>query len=333
MQAALTRRWAGRISLALAGLAGLALAGAAWPAPAEDHFTHKLLQLGTGSQGGAFRPIGAALCDAVNEDRRRTLVRCIPAGTAGSTYNLQAVASGALDLGLAQEDLVAAFVRNAGDGASQRLRVVAIMHTSPIAVMAHADAGMQSLEQVAGKRVNLGNRGSGQFTVTEAILKALGMTPAALGAVRHFPTDEFEARFCAREVDVVVEALAHPAEVFRKLAACGGRLLDLPDTVRESMRRDNPWLRDMTIPAGTYQGQDRDIRTLGMRNILVTSSAVSDEAIYRFTTSLGARLDLARAGEPMLRSVEPLAATAAAPSLPAPLHEGARRALTTRTSR
>ena len=308
------------------------LCGSVWPALAQsltdssEVFKDKLLQLGTGPQGGAFRPIGNALCDAVNEDRGRTLVRCVPVATAGTTFNLQAVADGSLQLALAQEDLLAEMAASPQSVHGRDLRVVALMHTSPIAIMVRKSAGITSLHQIAGKVVNLGNRGSGQFAITAAILKALDLRIENLGGVTYAATSEFERLFCEGKVDVVVEAVAHPADVFRKLRACGGEFLDVPQAVQQRMKTDNRYLTAMAIPARTYDGQDQAVTTLGMRNVLVTNASVANEAIFRFTLSLQARLAQAQAAQPVLRSVGPTT-LATQDSLPVPLHPGAARAL------
>jgi TRAP transporter TAXI family solute receptor len=308
------------------------LCGSVWPALAQsltdssEVFKDKLLQLGTGPQGGAFRPIGNALCDAVNEERSRTLVRCVPVATAGSTFNLQAVVDGSLQLALAQEDLLAEMAASPQSVHGRDLRVVALMHTSPIAIMVRKSAGITSLHQIAGKVVNLGNRGSGQFAITAAILKALDLRIENLGGVTYAATSEFERLFCEGKVDVVVEAVAHPADVFRKLRACGGEFLDVPQAVQQRMKTDNRYLTAMAIPARTYDGQDQAVTTLGMRNVLVTNASVANEAIFRFTLSLQARLAQAQAAQPVLRSVGPTT-LATQDSLPVPLHPGAARAL------
>jgi TRAP transporter TAXI family solute receptor len=295
-------------------------------AESSESFHNKLLQLGTGPQGGAFRPIGNALCDAVNEDRGRTLVRCVPVATAGTTFNLQAVADGSLQLALAQEDLLAEMAASPQSVHGRDLRVVALMHTSPIAIMVRKSDGITSLHQIAGKVVNLGNRGSGQFAITAAILKALDLRIENLRGVTYAATSEFERLFCEGKVDVVVEAVAHPADLFRKLRACGGEFLDVPQAVQQRMKADNRYLTAMAIPAQTYDGQDQAVTTLGMRNVLVTNAAVANEAIFRFTLSLQARLPQAQVAQAVLRSVGPTT-LATQDSLPVPLHPGAARAL------
>jgi TRAP transporter TAXI family solute receptor len=315
-----TRRACGLLITLLLGLTPAAQA-----APPED-FSDKFLQLGTGPRGGAFRPIGESLCDAVNEDRKTSLVRCVAVGTAGSTFNLHAVSNGGMQIGLAQEDLVADLYTRQRKTGTSPLRVIAVLHTSPIAVVAHRDAGVQSLAQIAGKRMNLGNRGSGQFAITAALLRALDLKPEQLGAASYLATSEMDKAFCERKVDVVVEAVAHPSPLFEKLLACGGQFIDIPPETIARMVAENRLLSAMSIPALTYPAQTAAVGTLGMRNVLFTSAAVNEEAVYRLTRTLARRYGELLATQPLLGSMAAPGAPQATP-LPAPLHAGAARAL------
>jgi len=304
---------------------GSAAVSASPATPVHDDFADKFLQLGTGPAGGTFLPVGEAVCNAVNGDRKASLVRCVPVGTAGSAYNLHAVANGGMQLGLAQEDLVSALYKNRQEPGGAALRVIAVTHTSPIAVMVHRTSGITQLRQIAGKTMNLGNRGSCQFTVTASILKALDLRVEDLAGATYLPTADFEHAFCDRKVDVVVEAVAHPSVLFAKLRACGGEFVDIPPEVVARMVADNSLLAPMAIPAGTYDNQPQPFATLGMRNLLFTSTAVSDEAVYRFTRSLRRRRAELVGSQPLLGSMGEMSVADMA-SLAAPLHPGAVRA-------
>ena len=320
----LVKQWA-RILLLAATLGAAA-------APAQtavlENFGDKFLMLGTGPVGGAFRPIGESVCDAINQDREVSLVRCVPVGTAGSTFNLHAVANGAIQLGVAQEDLVAQLYTDRKQARGKSLRVIALLHDSPIAVMVHKASGITDLRQIGTKHVNLGNRGSGQFTITAALLRALDLRKEDLAGASYLATSEFEEAFCGRKVDVVVEAVAHPSVLFEKLIACGGVFIDIPEPVRLRLRADNKLLSAMVIPAGTYLQQDQPVTTLGMRNVLFTSAAVDEEAIFRLTTTLRQRQGELQASQPLLGNMLRVGPVDG-PPLPAPVHPGVTRALKT----
>lgn len=292
----------------------------------DDEFGDKLLMMATGPAGGAFRPIGDSVCGTANGDRSVTLVRCVAIGTAGSIFNLHAVAAGSMQIGLAQEDLFTQFYADRAQTNGNALRSVMLLHTSPIAVMARGSSGITELQHIAGKKVNLGNRGSGQFAITAALLRALKLRNEDLGTVTYLATSDFAEAFCSGAVDVVVEAVAHPSVLFETLVACGGKFLNVPESISKDMIASNPFLAPMTIAADTYAGQDRQVQTLGMRNVLFTNLAVDEEAVFRLTSTLRAHFVELRRNQPLLGSMKPLG-LADEMGLTVPLHPGALRAL------
>ena len=319
---AISRRLAWTLALVLSTALALPPTLAATEHP---DIADKLLTLGTGPAGGAFRPIGESLCDLVNAERGSLHVRCVAVATAGSMFNLHSVMYGRLPLALTQEDLVHTLRQDPAQPAAQALRVVALAHESPIAVMVGAQSGITDLRQLAGKRMNMGNRGSGQFTITHALLAALDLKTEQLAATSYFATSGFEEALCGNQVDVVVEAVAHPSALFTRLLACGGRFIDIPPEVAARMQASNRWLAPMTILAGTYANQPRPVVSLGMRNLLVTHDQVDSETVFRLARMLRQRHAALLREQPLLVSmgrpeqIKP-------ENLPAPLHPGAARA-------
>ena len=215
------------------GLSSVLLLGAVPSASAAEHadIRDKLLNLGAGPLGGGSRPVGEALCDVVNADRRTTHVRCVAIGTAGSSFNLESVMSGRLLMGLAQEDLVHQTRLDPKQSGAQALRVVAVTHEAPIAVVVGPQSGITDLQQLAGKRVNMGSQGSDQFMITQALLAAMNLRADQLAAASYLSASAPESSLCGNEVDVVVKAVAHPSPLLQRLLACGGRFLYIPPVV------------------------------------------------------------------------------------------------------
>lgn len=318
----------GAVRRALAiGLSCALPLGAVPSASAAEHadIRDKLLNLGAGPLGGGSRPVGEALCDVVNADRRTTHVRCVAIGTAGSSFNLESVMSGRLLMGLAQEDLVHQTRLDPKQSGAQALRVVAVTHEAPIAVVVGPQSGITDLQQLAGKRVNMGSQGSDQFMITQALLAAMDLRADQLAAASYLPASALESSLCGNEVDVVVKAVAHPSPLFQRLLACGCRFIDIPPEVVARMRAGNRWLVPMSIAANSYDGQPQPVASVGMRSVLVARSNVDTEAVFRLARTLRQRHAELRREHPMLASM-PRPEMTQPDSLPAPLHEGAARA-------
>jgi len=289
-------------------------------------FHDKLVQLGAGPEGGSFGPIGNTLCDTINQERANTLVRCVAIRSAGSVFNIYAVANGSIQLGFGQEDLVAeAFLKKDTRGGSG-LRTVALMHKSPIGIMVRKASGITNLSEIRKGVVNKGNRGSGIYANATAVLKAMDLEDKDLAGVTFMPPVEFEKAFCEGRVDVIFNALAHPSQLYSRLRACGGEFLDIPPDIMAKMMKNNPWIRPMEIAAGMYDPEQHEVKTLGMRNVLVSSSAVDEEAIYRVAQLINTEYKNMQAKQPYLSSMQLMTKEDVA-TLAVPLHAGALRAL------
>ena len=309
--------------LALVGASPYALAQ--WNVNADD-FHDKLMQLGAGPEGGSFGPIGNTLCDTLNKVRNLSLVRCVPLRSAGSVFNIHAVANGSLQLGFGQEDLVAAAFADSETKGGSTLRTVALMHNSPIGIMVRKASGITELSQIRQGVVNMGNKGSGIYANATRVLQAMSLQERDLAGVTFMPPADFEREFCAGKLDVILNALVHPSDLYRRLRACGGEFLDIPPDVMNRMMAQNAWLRPMEIAAGIYDPQQKTVHTLGTRNLLISNSAVDQEAIFRVAKLITSKLKDMQALQPLLVSMRPLRQADVA-SLTAPLHPGALRAL------
>ena len=292
----------------------------------DDNFHDKLMQIGTGPEGGSFGPIGDTLCDTLNKVRASSLVRCVPLPSAGSVFNVYAVANGSLQLGLGQADVVAeAFLNSEAKGGSS-LRTVALMHVSPIGIMVRKASSITELSQIRQGVVNKGIKGSGIFANATAVLKALDLEERDLAGVSFLSTSSFERAFCEGKVDVIFNALAHPSALYRRLRACGGEFLDIPPDIMKKMMSENPWLRPMEIPAGLYDTNQKQVKTLGLRNVLVTNASVDQEAIYRVASLINQKYPEMVATQPLLASMT-LINLDDVKTLAVPLHLGALQVL------
>lgn len=312
------------ISLAL-GLATVCTAAQAQTNESDD-FHDKLMQLGAGPEGGSFGPIGNTLCEALNTARKSTLVRCVPVYSAGSVFNIHAVANGALQLGLGQEDLLAQVYGNSAINGGGQLRTVALMHNSPIGIMVRKASGITELSQIRKGVANIGNLGAGYHANAMAVLNAMNLRESDFAGVTYLQPTAFIQAFCDGKVDVIFNALAHPSTQYRKLRACGGEFVDIPPDIMKRMMTANQRLRPMGIPAGMYGAEQREVKTLGMRNVLFTHAAVDDDAIFRVTTLIASQFNKLRAEQPNLSSMVLLQRNDVE-HLAVPLHPGALRAL------
>ncbi|CAN0508181.1 unnamed protein product, partial [Scytosiphon promiscuus] len=140
----------------------------------------QFVSIGTGGVTGVYYPTGGAICRLVNRNRKEHGIRCGVESTGGSVFNINAVRGGELEFGVAQSDwqfhAYNGTSRFEEQGAFEGLRAVFSVHPEPFTVVARADAGISTFEDLKGKRVNVGNPGSGQRGTMEVLMDAMGWT-------------------------------------------------------------------------------------------------------------------------------------------------------------
>ena len=126
----------------------------------------EFITIGTGGVTGVYYPTGGAICRLVNKGRKDHGIRCSVESTGGSVYNINTIRAGELEFGVAQSDWQYHAYNGSSqfesDGPFEDLRAVFSVHPEPFTVVARADSGIKNFDDMKGKRVNIGNPGSGQ---------------------------------------------------------------------------------------------------------------------------------------------------------------------------
>jgi len=305
-------------------VAGAALTAVMAPAAqAEDFIT-----IGTGGVTGVYYPAGGAICRLVNKGRKEHGIRCSVESTGGSIYNLKTIRAGELEFGVAQSDWqYHAFNGTSSfedEGAFEGLRAVFSLHPEPFTVVARADAGVETFDDLKGKRVNIGNPGSGQRGTIEVLLDEMGWTTDDFALATELKAAEQSAALCDNQIDAMVYTVGHPSgSIQEATTACDSVLVDVSGPAVESLVDENSYYRTATIPGGMYRGNDEDTQTFGVGATLVSSDAVSEEAVYEVVRAVFENFDDFRGLHPAFGNLEPEEMATA--GLSATLHPGAAK--------
>ncbi len=286
------------------------------------------MSIGTGGVTGVYYPAGGAICRLVNRDRAEHGIRCGVESTGGSIFNINAIRSGELEFGVAQSDWqyhafngTSRFEEN---GPFEGLRAVFSLHPEPFTVVARADAGITSFDDLAGKRVNIGNPGSGQRGTMDVVMNAMGWTVDTFAQATELPPAEQSLALCDNNVDAIVYTVGHPSGAIQEATtACDTVLVNVDNDAIRALVEERDYYRMATIPGGMYRGTDEDITTFGVGATFVSSDAVSEEMGYQVARAIFENLDQFRALHPALANLDP--AEMVSDGLSAPLHPGAER--------
>ena len=314
-------------ALALIAAAGL-MAYAASPAGTARAADQTFVTIGTGGVTGVYYPTGGAICRLVNKGRKEHGIRCSVESTGGSVYNINTIRAGELDMGVAQSD----WQHHAYNGTSrfkdagpfQDLRAVFSVHPEPFTVVARADSGIKSFKDLKGKRVNIGNPGSGQRGTMEVVMGALGWDKDDFALASELKSAEQSQALCDNKIDAMVFTVGHPsASIKEATTSCDSVIVEVAGPEIDALVEENPFYRKATIPGGMYRGNDEDGDTFGVGATFVASTATKPEVVYEVVKAVFENFDDFRKLHPAFANLKK--DEMAKDGLSAPLHEGAKK--------
>lgn len=303
-----------------AGAYGLLGAG---DAQAQQQF----VTIGTGGVTGVYYPAGGAICRLVNQGRAEHGIRCSAESTGGSVFNVNTIRQGELDMGIVQSDVqynaMNGLENFADAGPDEELRSVFSLHPEPLTAVVRADSGIESLEDLKGKRVNIGNPGSGQRAAVEILMEKLGWTTDDFELASELPSREQSQALCDNRVDAFLFTVGHPSgSIAEPVATCGAQLISLEGDEVDELVEDNPYYFSATIPAGTYNNEE-DIHTYGVGATFVSSTRTSADVVYEVVKAVFENFDSFTELHPAFAVLEKESMISQGNS--APMHEGATR--------
>jgi len=264
------------------GLVGTALL-------ATSALAYQYITIGTGGVTGVYYPTGGAICRMMNKVKKDTNIKCTVESTGGSVYNINSIKKGELDFGIAQSDVVYQAYNGTGKfkgKAYKDLRVVMSIHPELLTFVVRKDSGIKNLKDVAGKRINIGNPGSGN----EATVNLLFSQPSLKNI--HFNKEGLKAAECPnalkdKKIDGYFYVVGHPTANIKDAAnSVAIDLINIDGPAAQKLVKEKPYYAFGIIPAGMYKGVNHDTKTFGVKAVLVTSASMNDKAVYSMVKAI-----------------------------------------------
>jgi uncharacterized protein len=311
--------------VALGLMAGAALLAADLASAQEQKF----ITIGTGGVTGVYYPTGGAICRLVNIDRQAHGIRCSVESTGGSVYNVNTMRQGELDFGVVQSDVQYNALNGVGEefkdqGPYEGLRAVFAVHPEPFTVLARADSGIESFDDLTGKRVNIGNPGSGQRATMEVLMDAKGWTMDDFALASELKSAEQSQALSDNNVDAIVFTVGHPnGSIQEASTTTDATLVAVSGAEVDQLVADNPYYSKATVPGGMYRGSPEDVETFGVRATFVTTADVPEEVVYQVTKAVFENFEEFKKLHPAFATLEKEEIVTG--GLSAPLHPGAEK--------
>jgi TRAP transporter TAXI family solute receptor len=287
----------------------------------------KFITIGTGGQTGVYYVVGQSICRLLNRGTAEHSLKCTAPSTGGSVANINAIKAGDMDMGVAQSDAQFNAYNGKGDfegDAFENLRSVFSVHPEPFTVVARADSGIETFADLKGKRVNIGNPGSGQYATMQVVMDALGWTNADFALASELRPAEQSAALGDNKVDAIIYTVGHPnGSIQEATSTVEAKLIPVTGPEIDKLVADNPYYAVATIPGGMYAGTDEDVQTFGVKATFVTSADVDDETVYQVVKAVFDNFDRFKGLHPAFANLKE--EDMISQGLSAPLHPGAEK--------
>lgn len=260
------------------------------------------VSLATATKGGGFELYGSVAAQVINELQPELHV--VPENTKGSVENISLLAEGKFDLALVQG--VAAFEALAGIGQKPaKLKVIAAIYSSPGMFVVRSDHASRSVVDLVGKPIAWGAKASGLTLMARYVMDGLGLDRDR----------DFQSQFLNRAGDGPPLVLKGEVAAlwgagtgwpgFTRVMAVGGRFVGLTEAEIEKVTDKHSFLKPMTVPAGSYEGQDEAVHTVGVWNFMMSRPDLPDTTAYMIARALGDGKQLLAAKLPQASETTP----------------------------
>jgi TRAP transporter TAXI family solute receptor len=288
----------------------------------------RFISIGTGGVTGVYYPTGGAICRLVNKKRKEHGIRCSVESTGGSVYNINTVRAGELEFGVAQSD----WQYHAYNGTSkfedqgkfEGLRAVFSVHPEPFTLITRKGAGVAKFEDLKGKKVNVGNPGSGQRATMEVVMDSFGLGMSDFALAAELKGSEMAQALCDGKIDAMIYTIGHPAAAVTEAATtCDVELVSVKGAPIDKLVNDNPYYRVASVPGGMYKGTDAETTTFGVGATFVSSSDVPEDVVYTVVKAVFENFDDFKKLHPAFANLKE--EQMVNDGLSAPLHAGAEK--------
>jgi len=241
------------------------------------------VSLATGGTGGTYYPIGGGIADIVSRNVDG-LQMTAETGNA-SVANLNLIGTNQIEMALVQND-VAYFAYNGEmmfDEPYKNVRAIATLYPETIQVVAMKDSGVEKITDLPGKRVSVGAPGSGVLADVQLMFRVLGYKFSDMDT-DFLDFNNTAQRMKDGQLDVGFVVAGYPTASIMDLATLHDiTLVEFDEEFIDKLHAEYPFFVKNVVPAGTYQGVDKDTNTVAVQAMWVCDAAMSDELVYNIT--------------------------------------------------
>lgn len=305
---------------------GVVVLALLWLAGSETANAQRFLVIGGGSTTGVYYQVALNVCKLVNKSLKSQGYTCIGRPALGSVFNVNAIRRGLLNFGVAQSDRnwqayngKANWVKKPYKG----LRSVFSVHAETVMLVTRADSTIKSVSDLRGKRVNIGNPGSGQRGNAVDILRIHKIDVKKDIKAEGLQQSQANRNLVDKKIDAFFYTVGNPwgggLEISNSISI---RMIPLNSPGIQKLVSANSYYVMTVIPGGIYKGVSKDVPTYAVKATFITSEKEPNEVVYNVVKAVFSRLGELKAAHGAFRTLEPQDMLK---GLSAPFHPGALR--------
>lgn len=240
----------------------------------------------TGGTAGTYYPYGGAIANIWSQSDIG--IQVTVEATGASVENIRLLAAGDADIALVQND-IADYAANGTEmfDSAQEVMGIAIMYPEVIQIVARADAGIETIEDLRGKRVGVGAPGSGNEANARQILGVAGIDYEDLEQASQLSYAEMAAAMKDRRLDAMFVTAGVPNAAIQDIASTQEIVfIPIEGDFAEQLKGEYAFYADATIAGGVYQGVDEETQTVAVQATLVARSDLEENVVYWLTRTL-----------------------------------------------
>ena len=294
----------------------------------ESKPARTFVTIGTGGVTGVYYPTGGAISKIVNKKFDEYNLKVTVESTGGSVFNVNAIMAGDLEFGIVQSDRQAQAYNGEAEwaeaGKQDKLRAVFSIHPESVTLLAAEDAGINTIMDLVGKTVNIGNPGSGNRGNAIDALENAGINWETDLNAEGLKASEAAKMLQDNRIDAYFYTVGHPSGSFKEATAGRRKVKFIPiDDVDDLLAKYSYYAKSI-IPVEFYPNatNTEDVPTYGVKATLCTSSDVPDDVVYAVTKEVFENFEEFKALHPAYST---LTKESMLDGLSAPIHDGAMK--------
>ena len=251
----------------------------------------QVLRIGTGGTEGIYYPLGTLISEALSPDAQGCQpddlcgiegVLAVAQVSNGSISNVRAIQRGELEAALVQSDVAYWSYNGTGIFADEDpatdLRAVARLYDETFHIVVKKDSGIDSPNDLAGKRVSLDEPGSGTLADALLILDAFGLDQSEL-VKEYIKPEPSGDKLLNDELDAFFHVARSPSSAIERLAAHSViKIVPIEGDMRDQILQSNKYLSAAVIPQGAYRSIPVT-DTLAVSALLVVDKDLDDKLV------------------------------------------------------